>query len=296
MKYQSIKLLKYNYVFIFLLGILFIAAQIQNNPPIDIYFNSNGFILKGKFYPANGEGSFQTVLLMQGFPGNEIDVLGLCKKISDAGINAFTFNVRGTHKSEGEFSFKNTIQDIQSAIEYIHKEGIIKRFKIDTSNIILGGYSFGGGVSLVSAVNQPEIKRIISIAGTDHGELTREYMRNKSFAEMLNNNLDNCRAPEGPVRFKGHEAMQELIDNLDYYDLRLCAPKLTQKEILLIGGWDDINVTIDNHLLPFYRALKNEKVENVKFIVYHTDHSFKNVRNELADDIINWLKINSYKD
>ena len=73
MKYQSIKLLKYNYVFIFLLGILFIAAQFQNNPPIDINFNSNGFILKGKFYPANGEGSFQTVLLMQGFPGNEID-------------------------------------------------------------------------------------------------------------------------------------------------------------------------------------------------------------------------------
>lgn len=276
---------------ILFLGILFFAAQTQNNTHINI--NSNGFILKGKFYSAAGEGPFQTVLLMQGFPGNENDVLGLCNKISKSGINAFTFNVRGTHKSEGVFSFKNTLQDIQSAIEYIHEKEIIKRFKIDTSNIILGGYSFGGGVSLVFAANHPEIKRVISIAGTDHGEITREYLRNNSFADMLNDILDNCKAPDGPVQFEGHASMQELIDNIDYYDLRLCAPKLSQKNLLLIGGWDDVNVAIDNHLLPLYRALKKENAQNVKFIVYRTDHSFENVINKLAEDIIKWLKANS---
>ena len=296
MKYQSIKSLKYYFTPLVCFGNLLSIAQTQSNTPIDVNFNSDGFLLKGKFYSAEGHGPFQTTLLMQGFPGDEDDVLGLCDKISDAGINAFTFNVRGTHKSEGEFSFRNTLQDIQSVIEYIHKGEIVKRFKIDTSNIVLGGYSFGGGISLVFAANQPEIKRIISIAGTDHGEITREYVRNNSFAEVLNDVLDSCKAPEGAVRFEGHTAMQELIEDIDYYDLRLCAPNLAQKEILLLGGWDDVNVTVDNQLLPLYRALKKENAQNVKFIVYQTDHSFSNVRNELAEDIIKWLKAKSVED
>jgi len=61
----------------------------------------------------------------------------------------------------------------------------------------------------------------------------------------------------------------------------------------LIGGWDDVNVTIENHLLPLYRALKKENSQNVEFIAYQTDHSFLNVGEKLAEDIaediIEWI-------
>ena len=84
----------------------------------------------------------------------------------------------------------------------------------------------------------------------------------------------------------------KIIELNPTYDLRYCAPLLAKKNILLIGGWEDVNVTIDDQLLPLYRAIKNEKNENVEFIVYHTNHSFSNVRDKLAEDIIKWLKRN----
>ena len=274
---------------ILFLGILLFCAQKVNCESINVSLNSHGYVLKGKFYFAEGEGPFPTVLLLQGFPGNEKDVLGLGQKVTSSGINAFTFNYRGTHKSEGEFNLENTIEDIQSAFDYLNKEEIVRKFEIDTSNIILCGDSYGGGMGLTFSANHPEIKRIISIAGTDHGEFIREYLRNESMAKMINDIFDRLKAPEGPARFGGHKALQELIDNVNLYDLRLSACRLADREILLIGGWDDVNVTIENHLLPLYRVLKRENAQNVEFIAYHTDHSFANVRDKLAEDIIKWI-------
>ncbi len=216
MRYRPIKLRKFRYFSIIFLGILLFGAQTINSEPISISFNSDGYVLKGKFYPAEGKGPFPTVLLLQGFPGNEKDVLGLGQKVSSSGINAFAFNFRGTHKSEGEFGLESTIDDIQAALDCLHKEEIVRKFKIDTSNIILCGYSFGGGMALTFAANHPEIRRIISIAGTDHGEFVREYLRNESMAEIINDMFGKWKAPEGPVRFEGHVALQKLIDNVDF--------------------------------------------------------------------------------
>ena len=112
---------------------------------------------------------------------------------------------------------------------------------------------------------------------------------------MIDEMFDELSAPKGQVRFKKGGLPKEIIKNgkielNPIYDLRESAPLLIGKNILLIAGWEDVNVTIDNHLLPLYRTLKNENIENVEFIVYHTTHSFSNVREDLANDLINWLK------
>jgi pimeloyl-ACP methyl ester carboxylesterase len=271
-------------------GILLLDAEMGYGRPVNNSFDSNGFVLKGRFYRAEGKGPFTTVLLIQGFPGSEGDLFGLGERISASGINAFTFNYRGMYKSEGRFSLANTIQDIQAALDYLHKEEIVREFKIDISSIILCGYSYGGGMGLTYAANHPEVRRIISIAGTDHGEFIREYQRNESMAEIIDDMFDRLKAPEGPARFDGHLALQKLIDNEDLYDLRLSAPRLADRDILLIGGWEDVNVTIENHLLPFYRALRAKKAQNVRIIAYHTDHFFENVREKLAEDIVEWIQ------
>lgn len=289
MRYRPIELHKFHNFLIMFLGTLFFSGGIVNSEPISINFGSHGYVLRGKFYRAEGKGPFPTVLLVQGFPGNDEDVLGLGQRISASGMNAFTFNFRGTHASEGEFTLEGSVEDIRVAFEYLHEEEVAGKFKIDTSNIVLCGYSFGGGMSLTSAANHPEIRRIISIAGTDHGEFAREYLRNESMAKILNESFDEMKAPEGSVRFDGRGTLQKLVDSVDLYDLRISAPKLADREILLIGGWDDMNVTIEHHLLPLYRALRKENGRNVEFIAYRTDHSFSNVREKLAEDIRGWI-------
>jgi len=83
--------------------------------------------------------------------------------------------------------------------------------------------------------------------------------------------------------------LQELIDNIDYFDHRKTAGSLVDKDILMFGGWEDVNVTVDDFLLPFYRAVKNAGAQKVQFIVYHDDHTFRNNREALAEDIIGWI-------
>ena len=256
--------------------------------PID--FVSEGCRIKGKFHLATGEPAFPTVLLLPGLPGNEDDVLELGRRMSQCGINALTFNYRGTHQSEGTCSLRGTLEDIRAAIGYLHQEGVIRKFQIDTGKLLLGGYSYGGGMALAYAASHPEIQRIISIAGTDHGEFAREYDRNPASEEMIDAIFEELEAPTGPVRFAGKGAMEELTRNPAPYDLRLNATAVANRDILLIGAWDDANVTIEHHILPFYRALVDAKAQKVRIVAFQDDHAFERSREGVAATVVRWVK------
>lgn len=68
------------------------------------------------------------------------------------------------------------------------------------------------------------------------------------------------------------------------------APLLKEKAILIISGWDDQQVKIENNILPFYRALKKENAQNIKMFSFQDNHSFKNSRTEIAQIIVDWIK------
>lgn len=256
---------------------------------IPLEFVSAGSKIQGKFHPATGVPPFHTVLMLSGLPGNEDDVLELGQLMSQRGINSLIFNYQGTHQSGGTYSLRNTLKDIQAAIEYLHQDDVIREFKIDTDRLILGGYSYGGGMALTYAANHAEINRIVSIAGTDHGEFVREYMRNSTFAEMIDASFEEMKYPAGPIHFGGKEAITKLMQNPDPYDLRLSAAALANRDILLIGGWDDPNVTIEHHILPFYRALVASNAVRVRLIAFQDDHAFEKSRGELAHIVANWI-------
>ncbi|MBN1363353.1 MAG: alpha/beta fold hydrolase [Syntrophaceae bacterium] len=283
------------FVLILTLSILISGLTLaQENTSRDITITRDEIKLKGNFYPAEGAGPITTVILLHGFPGNEIDVLGVGQKLSESGINALTFNYSGTYQSDGLFSFDNTQKDIKAAYDFAQHPANVEKFRIDTTEIILGGYSYGGGMALTYAANHPEITNVFSIAGTDHGEFFREYFRNEEFKQMIDKIFEQLTDPQGPVRFSGggkpKDVKEESFAGADStYDLRKCASLLSSKNILLIGGWDDVNVTMDHHMLPLYRALQKENADKVTIVAFQDDHSFNKVRSELAGIIINWL-------
>ena len=164
-----------------------------------------------------------------------------------------------------------------------------QRFGVDATRLVLGGYSYGGGMAMAYAARDPSVRRVISIAGTDHGEFARELQRNAAFAEGIRGWLLSTRAPEGTARFDLDANEQELCAHPEVYGLRENAASLADRSILLIGGWEDEGPTIDQHQLPLYRALRGAGAADVTFHVYHADHSFSNVRQRLASDIAGWL-------
>ena len=270
------------------------VAQSQASTPVDITIDRNGVLLKGKFYISEGTENFPTVILLHGFPGNEKDVLGLGNILAQEGINALTFNYSGTHQSHGQLNFENTQKDIKAVFEFIHNSENIHKHKIDTTRIYLGGFSYGGGMAFTYAANHPEIKAVFSIAGNDHGVFMEEYKRNQGMQKIIDEMFNDLKAQPGKVRFAPGGTPKEMVEmkiielNPTYHLLN-SVPLLAQKDILLIGGWDDHNVSIENIILPLYRALRDE-AKTVRIVAFQDDHSFKNSREELAQTIIEWIK------
>jgi pimeloyl-ACP methyl ester carboxylesterase len=198
------------------------------------------------------------------------------------------FNPRGMHASEGSFGFGNTLADIDAALAWLASDEVRQRFKIDPTKITLAGHSFGGGMVMVYAAKSNRVRRLISISGADAGEVADAMLNNPAMATSYRKLLTT--PGTFPVRVADFDAaLGDLRDSGNVYVLLQTAPKVADRSILLIGGWEDNNVTIDQTVLPYYRALKKAGARDVTFLVYHTDHTFASVNQRLASDIRDWL-------
>lgn len=223
-----------------------------------------------------------SVLLVPGWGGGPTDVLGVGRFLSANGVEAFIVIPRGWHDSEGEASFANALEDIGAALQWVRQHS--------THEVILGGHSFGGGMALAYAAQSRSVGKIFSIAGTDHGQLIRQYQKEPAFASMLDLMLMSTAAPQGPIRFDVEASLNELIKGQAVFGLRENADALADRAILILGGWEDVNTTVDDYLLPLYRALRAAGAADVTFHVFHTDHGFGNVREELHRQILDWVR------
>ena len=257
--------------------------------PVPIEFISEGSRVYGRFFTTIGTDVPSTLLFVPGWPANPEDFLGLGPLLSQLGINMMEFYPRGLRQSEGVYTHSGALTDIGLAIRWLRQPDVQKQLKVDPDRLVLAGYSNGGGLAMAYALQDPSVQRLISIAGNDFGEFARQMQGNSDFAEGIRAWLQSTRLPDGPARFDPEAGLQELMDHPEIFGLRENAVKLAGRSILLFGGWEDQGPTIDQYQLPLYRALKSAGAEKVTFIVYHTDHSFKNVYQRLATDIAEWL-------
>jgi pimeloyl-ACP methyl ester carboxylesterase len=257
--------------------------------PVPVEFISEGSRVRGRFFAAGGPSAIATLLLFPGWPGNPDDVLGLGVLLAERGINVCMFNPRGLHQSEGIHTHANTLQDIGGALQWLKQADMQERFGVEATRIALGGHCYGGGMAMAYAARDPSVRRVISIAGNDHGEFAREIQRNPAFAEAIRRGMLSTRRPDGPAVFDCDAGIQALVEGQDVYGLRENAANLAGRSILLAGGWEDEQVTIDQYLLPLYRALRRAGAAKVTFLVYHTDHEFTSVSQRLSSDIAQWL-------
>lgn len=279
--------------FILTVYILLLATPQKVFPQTKVvYVNliSDGNKLNAHMYLPDSNYTSHTLIMLHGYPGGEGDPLGLGKALSSLGINVLVFNYQGTWSSEGTFSFENSMEDIGAAISFLKNKNNSDKFNIDTSNIIVAGYSFGGAMALTAAIYDPEIKRIISIAGADESVFGRKMLTDNSFRSMFEQMLKASESPEGPIKCETKSYTEVWLSNLDKYDQVRHANLLVERDILLVGGWQDYNVVLEEHILPLYRKLQELKSDKLHICVFDTDHGFGNVKNELTQTIETWIK------
>jgi hypothetical protein len=104
--------------------------------------------------------------------------------------------------------------------------------------------------------------------------------------KMIDQEISNS----GFSSLSAEELFAEVFADIDKYDLVKHAGVLSRKDILIIGGWRDEENPIEHHILPLFRALQRHEAKQVQIEIFDTGHSFSNVRTQLANRIVFWLK------
>lgn len=266
--------------------------EITSIHPEKFALSSEDCFLNCDIYRSNVVGRSPALIMLHGYPGGEGDPLKIGTNLSKLGINVIVFNFRGTWSSEGEFSFDNSIEDVNNVLTFLTKDVNAEYYKILTTNIVVGGWSYGGAIALLSAIHNPRISRIISIAGADESVFGRMIKSDPEFRKSFSAMLEESIYPHGTIHFDLKSQLQYWLTNLDKYDLVKQAYKVKDRDIFLIGGQEDRSIEIEKHILPFYEKLQLLKARSVKLEILDTDHNFSNCRDELYRILSSWIKIN----
>jgi uncharacterized protein len=130
----------------------------------ELTISSNGSLLQGFMYKANGPQKHPMLLLLHGYPGNERN-LDLAQVVRTQGWNVIYFNYRGAWGSQGIFSLKNCVQDVVNVVGFCKK--YCDSLQIDTNNIVLFGHSMGAWVCLKALQQLPSVKKGFALSTWD---------------------------------------------------------------------------------------------------------------------------------
>jgi hypothetical protein len=235
---------------------------------------------------AAGEGPHPVIILLHGFPGNEVNY-DLAHVFRRQGFNVFVFHYRGCWGSEGNYLWSNLVEDAASSIKFIKSKFAQEKFRIDPDKIILIGHSMGGFAALFNTIINGAIKFAASIAGFNAGMFGELIEKNKMIFDYSTSHMqpamDFVKCPSAEI------LLNELIANKKKWNLLNYLEKFTDKNLLIIGAKFDFTAPMDIHHKPLINAFKTADVKNLTEVVLETGHSFSDKRIALAKEISDWL-------
>lgn len=255
------------------------------------YIDSHGSNLNAIIEIAQGKGPHPTIILLHGFPGNEKN-FDLAHIFRRAGFNVLVFYYRGSWGSGGVYSFQNCINDVHSVLAYLRDPKIDSTNRIDVSNIILMGYSWGGFVALFAGLQDENINKIASISGFNIGGFGKLLKRNGTSNSEIYDLFDDIAPLQGT---SGRELLDEILNMRNSWDLIDLTKKLIEKDLCLTGALNDEVLPIDIHHNPLVNSIKKISSQNLITKEFDTNHSYSDQRIALAKFLINWLNVSKTK-
>lgn len=242
--------------------------------------------LIGTVFIAQGEEPKPLLLLLPGFPGNEVN-FDIAHAVRRAGWNVLVFNYRGSWGSSGDYLFSNSLEDIDDVLAYIKNSEFKERYNTDTGKLVIAGHSFGGFNALKKASEHDEIKHAAAFACFNMGYVGKLFEVVPGAKDMA---LEKLSMGANMLNNTSGEALyNNILSHTDDWDLLQSVNKLKGKNILLIAAEHDHLAPVDINHKPLSGALKD--LEDIKLSVYMLDtgHSFSDKRIELTSCFIEWL-------
>jgi len=161
----------------------------------------------------------------------------LAKMLAGAGYTAVCFDPTGTWESGGSIGDYTTTQylaDIQTVIDYMLSQ-------YDFENVLIGGHSRGGFMSMLSAARDPRISTVVSMMGSTSGHIHTDEQKRIAWEHDgisiskrdLPNNKDESREYRVPFSHQNDREQYDVLSDLS----KIHVP------ILFIAGEKDTLVT-----------------------------------------------------
>ncbi len=252
-----------------------------------VVFESYGSKLLGTLFLSAGSGLHPVIILLHGFPGYEVSY-DLAHVFQRQGFNVLVFHYRGCLGSGGDYLWKNLVEDVPYAINFMKSEYAQDEFRNDPNKIILMGHSMGGFAALFNAIRFDDIKYAASLAGFNAGFFGGLIESNKPIyefsAQHLQSSMDFVKCSSAEV------LLNELITYKNEWNFLNHIEKLAEKNLLIIGSKNDSTTPLEIHHQPLVNSLKMNNAKNAKEFILETGHSFADKRIALARIISEWLK------
>ena len=241
----------------------------------ELFVPSEGSMLAGFIYKANGAQKHPTLLLLHGYPGNERN-LDLAQVVRAHGWNVIYFDYRGSWGSQGQFSFRNCVRDVVNVVAYCKKYQ--DSLRIDTSNIVLFGHSMGGWICLKALQELPGIKKGFALSTWDIYNDVKEFKtEGELYAKMKRKFGKGYFVLNTPDK----QIYAAALKDPNYFQLEKGSKTLANKQIIML---DEHSRNKD-----LAAALKNDNKDYFNYEVWPTDHPFTNKRVALMKMVLSFL-------
>lgn len=243
---------------------------------VELAIPSEGSLLQGLLYRANGKEKHPTLILLHGYPGNERN-LDLAQVVRSQGWNVVYFDYRGSWGSQGKFSFENSVQDVVNVVEFCIKNQ--EKYQIDPSNIALFGHSMGGWVCLKALQKLPTVKKGFALSTWDiHADF--KGVKNR---EELNKIVNDPKSGLEYVVLNTpvEDIFSPVLERPSFFDLTNDGEALSAKQIVML---DEHSKNKD-----LAGSIKRSNKAFFDYQVWKTDHGFTNKRVSLMNLVIAFL-------
>jgi uncharacterized protein len=238
---------------------------------------SHGSRLNAIIYLAGGKGLHGTVLLMHGFPGNEQN-LDLAFSLRRAGWNVLFPHYRGSWGSAGNFSFTNSIEDTQAAVDFLRDPGNATKYHIDTKTIVLVGHSMGGFMVAYTGAHNPDVAGIAMISPWNIGI---------SVARLTDAQRDSFKGASPRLAGTTPEGLlAEAKQNMSKWNYQDYASALKSRPLLVVES-DDALLSENKAFAETVRKAGGTHVTETHFA---TDHVYSGKRIALQATVLDWLE------
>lgn len=257
----------------------------------ELTFHSHGKRISGFIYQAAGKGPHPTALLLHGYPGNEKN-LDVAQALRSNGWNVLFFHYRGSWGSEGEFSFLNAEQDVQTVLEYINVKANASKLRINSNQISIIGHSMGGHMAIAGILDNSTVNCAITYDGANMG------VGNVGLIDDPETNIPWKEYSDSLFMLKGwsgEKAQQELKKYSGQLNLVNRVNTLNGRPVLIIVADTDV-IPVKSHVQPLLSALNKTNNSNISYKLIDDDHSFNASRAELINTTIDFLNANCLMD